>query len=139
MTGRSQIGLLRGCGFVSGATQPGKSVAVNQLERSPDRELHCLPRESSRRNQDAPIRAFSGHDPEELADALHRHLAVLPVLALDDDPLAAAGKLEINSAIRLRSTALDDGIALPTVGFPDKQLKISPVELADGLEAVRTR
>jgi len=61
------------------------------------------------------------------------------VLALDDDALAAAGEFEVNSAIRLRSATLDDRKALPTVGFPNQPLKICPIELADGFEAVRPR
>jgi hypothetical protein len=61
------------------------------------------------------------------------------VLALDHDALATAGKLKVNSAIGLRSATLDDGKTLPTVGFPDQPLKICPIELADGFQAVRPR
>ena len=139
MTGHGRIRLLRDWRLVSGASQPRKSVAVNQLERFPDRELQRISRESVRPHQDPPVRALGGHDPEELAYALDWHLAVLPVLALDDDALAAAGEFEVNSAIRLRSATLDDRKALSTIGFPDKPLKISPIELADGFHAVCPR
>ena len=101
--------------------------------------MQGISRESSRRYQDPAVRTLGGHDPEELADALDRHLPVLPVLALDHDALGAAGKLKVNSAIGLRSSTLDDGKALPTVGFPDQPLKICPIELADGFQAVRPR
>jgi hypothetical protein len=123
----------------SDASQLRKCLPVYQLEGFPTCELEGISRESTRRYQDPPVRALGGHDPQELADALDRHLAVLPMLALDHDALAAAGKLKVNSAVRLRSATLGDGKALPTVGFPNQPLKICPIELADGFEAVRPR
>jgi hypothetical protein len=120
-------------------SQLRKRPPVYQLERFPTRKLQRIPRKTSRCYEDAPIRAFGGHDPEKLANALDRHLPVLPVLTLDDDALAASGQLKVNSAIRLGSAALDNREALPTVGFADESLKICPVELTDGFQAVRPR
>jgi hypothetical protein len=101
--------------------------------------LQRIPCETRRCHKDAPIRAFGGHDSEKLANALDRNLPVLPVLALDDDALAASGQLKVDSAIRLGSATLDDRKALSTVGFADQSLKICPVKLTDGFQAVRPR
>lgn len=127
------------CRLRAAPSQLRKRPPVYQLERFATGKFQRIPRKTSRCYKDAPIRAFSGHDPEKLANALDRHLPVLPVFTLDDDALAASRQLKVNSAIRMGSAALDDRETLPTVGFADQSLKICPVKLTDGFQAVRPR
>ena len=114
-------------------------LPIDELQRFADSKGDCIFSEAAGGNQDATVCAFCGDNAQELPDTLDGNLPIQPVLALDHDALAATGKLKVNSAIGLRSATLDDGKALPTVGFPDKPLKLCPIELAYGFEAVRPR
>jgi hypothetical protein len=81
-------------------------LAIEELERLPNRKLQRVPGEAARGYQDAPICAFGRDDPEELSDTLDRYLPIEPVLALDDYAFAPAGQLEVDAAVGLTSATL---------------------------------
>jgi hypothetical protein len=89
------------------------------LKRPAGSELKCVPRESARGDEDAPISPLGRDDPEQFSDALDRDLSIQPVLALDNHPLVAADELQVDTTIGLRTAAFPHRIALLAEGLTD--------------------
>jgi hypothetical protein len=113
--------------------KPHKRFAVKKLKRSARGELECVPSEAARRDEDATICALRRDHSEQFSDWLDWDLPVQPVLALDNHPLVAADKLEVDATVGVGSAALPHEIALPAVGFTDKEFKVRPAHLPEGM------
>jgi hypothetical protein len=111
--------------------EPYKRCAVKKLERPAGGELQCVPREAARRDKDAAIGTLGRHNPKQLSDALDRDLSIQPVLALDNHPLVAADKLEVDTTIGLGSAAFPHRIALLAEGLTDQEFKVRPAHLPE--------
>jgi hypothetical protein len=99
--------------------QPYKRFAVKKLKRPAGGELQCVPREAARRDEDAAVGTRGRHNSEQLSYALDRDLAIEPVLALHNHPLRPADKLQVDTAIGLRTAAFPHRIALLAEGLTD--------------------
>jgi hypothetical protein len=99
------------------------------LKRLLGGELDGIAGEPARGDKDPTVGAFRGDDPEELSDPLDWDLPIKPVLALNDHAFAAAGELEVDTAIGLASSSFRYGIALLAVSLADEEFKIRPIHL----------
>jgi hypothetical protein len=99
------------------------------LKRLASSELNGIPGKPARGDEDPPVGAFCGNDPEQLSDPLDWDLPIEPVLALDDHAFAVAGELEVDTAINLASASFPYRIALLAVSLADEEFKIRPIHL----------
>src|ERR1700693_3761007 len=111
-----------------------KRFSLDELKRLASRKLHCVPSEATRRDEDAAICALGRYDPEQFPDALDRDRPSEPVLALHNHPLRPADKLQVDTAIGLRTAAFPHRIALLAEGLTDQEFKVRPPPLPNRTE-----
>ena len=108
-----------------------KRFSVHQLKRLASRELHCVPSEAACRDEDAAICALGRYNPEQFPDALDGDRPSEPVLALHNHPLRPTDKLQVDTAIGLRTAAFPHRIALRAEGLTDQEFKVRPAHLPE--------
>ena len=110
-----------------------ESAPIDQLDRLPSGKRSGVRGEASTGDQDSAVGTLCSHHAKQLPDTLNWHLAIDPVLALNNDFFAAAPQLEIDTSVGLASASLGNHVPLAAVGVADHFFKIAPIEIREAL------
>jgi hypothetical protein len=103
--------------------QPG---AVDQLDVAPFGELLGVRRELARRDYEPADGSLGSHDAVQLTHKLDSNAEGFPLLALNEELLAALAQHQVDATVCTAGMVLCDVIALQPEGFTDEDLELLP-------------
>jgi len=109
-------------------------MAINQANAVLFGEVFGVFGKGAGGRDDSGLGTAGGDNPQHLPDHPDADLPGLPVLALDQDSLAAFEQHDIDTAVSPLGR-IDDGVALTTKPLGNQQLEPAPVKLTDRVQA----
>lgn len=124
---------LLGLGLFQPAVEDG---AIDELDIAACGEGGGVEAESAGCHDEAAGGAFGGDEAVELADDLDADCGGAPLLALDEEFLAALAQHEVEAAVRAVAAGFADLVAALAEGLADELFELAPAHGVQGLGGV---